>query len=118
MSETFLKRIFTKPPILFPLVALFHLMMLCYSIWNYKEFSFPSVYWLPSLWLLIYLISWLFICDLKRWAALLYIALTILNVLLHYILKYQSEVSIYTAPFFVIYILFSFFALFYYRKLQ
>lgn len=103
---------------MFPWVALFHLMMLVYSIWNYKEFPFPSVYWLPTLWQAAYFFCWLFVCDMRRWAGLSYIGLTAINIILHYALSYKSEIAIFTPPFLLIYILFSFFILVYYRRLQ
>jgi len=111
-------RIITKSPVLFPLVTLFHLLMLAYSIWNYKEFPFPSVYWIPVFWLLAYGISWFFVSDMRRWAAWIYLALTSLNILLHYALPFQSEVAIYTPPFLLLYVLFSFFVLAYYRRFR
>jgi hypothetical protein len=118
MKESFFKRILTKPPIVFPFVALFHLLILCYSIWNYKEFPFPSVYWIPVLWLLLYSFFWLFVCDQKRWAAFGYLGLTVINIALHYFLKFESERSVYTPSFLLIYILFSFFILFYFKRIN
>jgi len=118
MENFFLKRIISKPPVFFPWVALFHFFILAYSIWSYAEFPFPSEYWIPSLWLLVYTTCWLFLCDLKRWAAWLYGGLTILNICLHYALKYQSDIAIYTPPFLVLYILFSVLVLLYYKKLE
>lgn len=116
ISESFLKRIVTKPPVLFPLVALFHLLMLAYSAWSYAEFPFPSVYWIPVLWLLLYFLSWFFVCDFRRWAAFSYIGLTILNIVLHYTLKFESEIAIYTPPFLLVYVVFSVFVLVYFRR--
>jgi len=116
MDERFFKRIVSKPPVLFPWVALFHLVMLCYGVWNFREFPFPSVYWIPNLWLLAFFVCWLFVCDLRKWAAWGYIALTALSLLLRYLLKYESEVVVYTPTFPIVFILFSFFILFYFRR--
>ncbi|HTM65187.1 MAG TPA: hypothetical protein VL093_02625 [Flavipsychrobacter sp.] len=118
MQKNLLIRISTKPPVIFPFVALFHLLILCYTIWNYKEFPFPSVYWIPVLWLLLYSFFWLFVCDLKRWAALGYLGLTVLNIALHYFLKFESERSVYTPSFLLLYVFFSFFILFYFRRIR
>lgn len=107
---------FKKTPILFLAVALFHLLMLGHSIWMYSDFSFPSIYWIPVLWLLVYLISWLFICRMRRRAAWLYLGLTSVNILLHYTLSYQSEIALYTPPFLLVYIIFCFFILVYYKR--
>lgn len=115
-EKNFFRRILSKPPFIFPWVALFHLLMLIIITAGNTEFSFPSEAWIAPFWLLLFTISWIFVCDLRRWAALLYILLTMLNLILHFSLKYQSEVFVYTAPFFLIYILFSFFILVYFRK--
>src|SRR5690242_18532794 len=87
MNDSFFKRIFKKPPILFPLVALFHIAMLLFSIWNYSTEPFLSIAWVQPLWMLLYSLSWLFVCDMKRWAAYVYIALTTLNLMLRMALK-------------------------------
>ena len=118
MSEPFIKRVWTKPPILFPLVALFHLLMLFYSIWNYREFPFPSESWISTAWILSYTICWIFICDLRHWALLTYIGLTALSVILQFTLKFRSEVDLYTPTFYIIYILFCVFLVFYYKKFR
>ncbi len=116
MRRSFLGRIMTKPPMLFPWVALFHLLMFLYSLWNYKEFPFPSEYWTPVLWLALYCFTWLFVCDLKRLAAFVYIGLTIVHILLQYFLRFESEVALYTPPMVWMYILFSFFILAFFRR--
>lgn len=118
MQDNFIKRIINKPPILFPWVALFHLFILGYSAWNFRDFPFPSQEWMPVLWLLVYFVLWLLVCDLKKWAGMVYVLLTALNIGLHYLLKHPSDVAVYTPPFLIIYILFSFFILFYYRRLK
>jgi hypothetical protein len=118
MEDSFPKRLFTRPPILFPFIALFHLLILAYSIWNYSEFPFPSVYWVSPLWILCYTMSWLFICDLRRWAAFTYIALVILNVALQFFLKGQTDLALYTPPFYFVYILFSLFIFVHFKKFR
>lgn len=118
LNDSFIKRIWTKPPVLFPLVALFHFVILGYTVWLKHSFPFPSEYWISSLWLLLYTISWLFACDLKRWAALTYIGLTVVNIILQLTLKSPYDLALYTPSFFLIYVLFSFFILFYYKAFK
>lgn len=114
MKGHFLGRIISRPPVLFPAVALFHVLIFSYSLWNYSDFEFPSIYWTPVAWLLAYTLLWLFVCDLRRWAALGYLGLTTLHILLHFALS-ASEAATFTPSFMLVYILFSFFILFYYR---
>lgn len=116
MVDSFLRRIITKPPVLFPLVALFHLLMLIYSIWNFYGFPLFSIYWISTLWVLVYTVTWLFVCDLKRWAMSVYTGLSALSVVLQYFISNKSDLQLYTPSFYVIYLLFTFFILFYYKK--
>lgn len=103
---------------MFPLVALFHVVMLLYGIWQYSTEPFPSAIWMQVLWMLLFTIAWVFICDMKRWAALLYIGLTITNILLRFFLTSSVDISNYTDAFFPADILFSFFILFFYRRFE
>jgi hypothetical protein len=118
MAEAFIKRIWKKPPLLFPLIAVFHFIWLAYSIWNYNSEPFPSVAWVQPLWILAYAVSWLFTCDLKKWAALAYIGLATLNMSLRFILTSPTDLSNFTDTIFPIDVLFCFFLLFYFRKFE
>ena len=116
MEQSFIKRIWQKPPVLFPWVALFHVVMLCYSIWNFSSEPFPSIGWMQPFIMLLYTVSWIFACDLKRWAALVYIALTTLNLVLRFMLTSQHDLAVYTDVLFPIDILFTFFVMFYFKR--
>jgi hypothetical protein len=116
MNAERFKTIWTKPPLVFPWVALFHVIMLCYGIWNYKEFPFPSEYWISPLWILLFTVCWLFVCRLKWWAALTYVGLTALAIILQFALEYRSEIDLYTPSFYLVYVLFCLFILAYYKK--
>ena len=112
----FIKRIIKKPPILFPLVALFHIVLLGKSLWDYHAEPFPSAIWVQPLWMLAYTVSWLFVCDMKKPAALIYIALTTLNLTLRYMLTSSTALSNFTDTLFPADALFTFFVFFYYRQ--
>ncbi len=116
MDIEFIKRIISKPPLIFPWVALFHLFMLGFNIWVFREFPFPSIYWLGVLWIFLNTVFWIFLCDLRRWAAYGYIALTALNLILHFTLKSSTDIDIYTNILFPVDILFCFFILFYFKR--
>lgn len=114
----FLQRFIQKPPVLFPLVALFHIAMLGYGLYSYSTEPFPSLIWVQPLWLLLYTFSWVFVCDMKRWAAIAYVLLTVLNLSLRFLLTSSIDINNFTDALFPADILFSFLALFYYRQLQ
>ncbi len=113
-----IKRFIQKPPALFPWVALFHIAMLLFSIWNYRTEPFPSMVWLQPLWMLCFTVSWIFICDMKRWAAMVYIGLTTLNLFLRFYLKDPMLLNNLTDTLFPIDILFTFFVMFYFRQMD
>lgn len=114
----FFKRIIKKPPVLFPLVALFHIGLLLYGLWIYHTEPFPSAIWVQPLLMLCYTISWLFICDMKKWAALVYIGLTSINLILRFQLKSATDLMNFTDTLFPADVLFTFFVMFYYRQFE
>lgn len=99
---SFVERFIKKPPVVFPLVALFHIGLLVFSIYNASTEPLSSLIWLQPLWMLAYTITWLFICDMKRWAAYAYICVTTLSLLLHFLIKeelYHSSLFLIDAIF-------------------
>lgn len=72
---------------IFPLVALFHIAMLVYSIYNASTEPLSSPIWLQPLWMLAYTIPWVFICSMKKWAAYTYIAVTTISLGVHFFVK-------------------------------
>ncbi|WP_276133539.1 hypothetical protein [Polluticoccus soli] len=115
---SFIQRFIKKPPVLFPLVALFHIGLLLYSIYDYSSEPLSSPIWLQPIWLLAYAVSWLFICDMRKWAAYAYLGLTALNLILHFALKSPTDLAYFTDALFPVDILFSFFVLFYFRYFE
>lgn len=99
---SFVERFIKKPPVLFPLVALFHIGLLVFSIYNASTEPLSSLIWLQPLWMLAYTFAWLFVCDMKRWAAYAYIGVTTLSLLLHFLAKnelYHSDLFLLDAIF-------------------
>jgi len=115
--RTFARDIIKKPPVIFPWVALFHFVMLVYQLWLYHDSPFPSIDWLQPGWMLAYTMLWLFVCDMRKWAALSYIAISMLNLLL-YLNVMGVQLNIYSSPIYLIDILFSFFLLFFYKRFE
>jgi hypothetical protein len=95
--KTFFTDIVKKPPILFPLVGLFHILMLGWVIWDDRFLSFPGIEWLQVLWLVGYTVCWIAICDLRKWGAIGYIALTAVNVALQFAVRSGKVSWIYTS---------------------
>jgi len=111
--KTFVRDLIKKPPQLFPLVALFHIAMLIYTVWNDISGSYE---WIQILWVLGYTFFWLFICDMRKWAAIGYLILTVTDVILRFTLKSPTSLDLYVSDMFILDVLFSFFVLFYYKR--
>lgn len=102
---------------LFPWVALFHAGLFVYLILDYAGSEpITSPLWLQPVYMLLYTISWLFVCDMKRWAVYMYIALTSLSMILQMSLKAGFDKDMYTDLLFPVNILFCFFLLFYFKR--
>ena len=115
--KTFIADVTKKPPLLFPLVALFHIVLLVYTIWAERNVPLFAIEWLQPLWMLAYTAFWLYVCDMRRWAAIGYLVTTSLNLALLLALKGEQRELI-TNALFPIDVLFSFFVLFFYKRFQ
>jgi len=111
--QTFIRDTIRKPPVLFPLLAVFHIGMTVYVI--YADLLDKHL-WAQVLWMLAFSFFWLFICDLRKWAAMGYLILTSIDVILYFIM--HSEKSIYVSNMFLLDVLFSFFIFLFYKKFE
>lgn len=110
---------FSKPPILFPLVALFHLFMCLSAIYTLYPTSIAQIDWARPLGLLVFTIMALGMCFLKKWAAIGYLVFSILCLGLLY--KYPNDdsfVHILAKSNFPLNIIFSLFILLLYKKFR
>ena len=114
----FLKDIIQKPPVLFPLVALAHVVWLLRVIWDLANFPLSRVEWINTVWMLAYTTCWLGSSSLRRWGGIGYILLTIVNIVLSYSLQTMSERTMWVSSIFPFDIVFSFFILVYYKRFR
>ncbi len=108
----------TKPPLLFPFVGLFHLVWLIVVVCGLFGSPFGIEESIRLGWMLGYTAFWLGACNLKKWGAWGYMALTLTNALLFVCLKSPVDKSIYTSSMFLIDGIFSFFLLFFYKRFE
>jgi hypothetical protein len=119
----FIRDIFRKPPVAFPYIGCFHLLMIAYVLifWWATPIKF---YYIELLWTVGFTVCWLYICDLRRWAAYGYIGLTVANLVLFAISLNKAEdarkafqqeyISANLFPA----LIFCFFVLFYFRRIN
>lgn len=114
----YFKRIFKQLPILFPMVAFFHIALLVLALYTWRNvLSDPGIYW-TIIGLVIYTLLWFAVCDLKKWAGTIYILLTALCIATQFFLVKSGLWHDVTEYFFPINALLSFFVLFYYKRLR
>lgn len=116
--KPFFVRIFKDPPVLFPLVMLFHLFLLLYAA---AQFIGQGVLWteagiIDTAWHLVYFSCWLFVCDMRKWAATGYMIFTAINLLLQFALKHQPVWHDAGITLFPIDVLMTAFLIFYYKR--
>lgn len=115
---TFIRDVIRKPPVIFPWIALFHVVMLAYVLWIFHTEPLFSVGWLQPLWMLGYTVCWLFVCDMRRWAAYGYMLLTSVNLLLY---AFSGDVilrDLYTSALLLIDAGFCVFIMIYFRRIH
>lgn len=109
------------PPVVFPLVGLFHIVWAVVAIVNLMSTGFHSgaSYELVQVgWMLGATISWLAACDMHRWGALAYILLTIADVVV-YLLEHNGKIGLaHHSNLIFIDGVFSFFLLFFYKRFR
>ena len=116
-TKTTIKDLITKPPVVFPLVALFHFILLGMSLVSMiKAPAFITE--LSALWMLGYTIAWLGATAMRKWGAILYILITTADVVTWYSATTASDKTLLTSNLFLISLIFSFFIILYYRKLR
>lgn len=117
MSTSF-KDMITKPPVVFPLVALFHIIMLLISIITMVQQPAATTE-ISCLWMLGYTVFWVATTAMRKWGAMGYVLTTAANVVTWYAFQGQpSQQLAYVSNIFLIDIIFSFFVIIYYRRFR
>lgn len=118
LQQPFFKRIFSQLPILFPMVALFHVALLVLALWSWRDvLNDPAIYWTIT-GLAVYTVLWFAVCDVRKWAGTAYILLTALCIAAQFLLAKSGLWHDVTEYYFPINALLSFFVLFYYKRLR
>lgn len=83
-SVSFVKKFFTTAPIIFPLVALFHLGLLAYDCSTWFDPGVSYWFWLRPVVMAFYTWLWIGACYLKKREATAYLIFTIIMVTFYY----------------------------------
>lgn len=122
MSKGFLYNFFRRPPVFFPLIALFHLWLTISEGFNYiGNNDVYLAYWLIPVVYLFYTVFWCGATMYKKWGALGYLFLTIANVSVHFFAPASiykqalGDIMFIPVP---VNLLFSFLLLFFFRRME
>lgn len=110
------QRILQKPPVAFPLIALFHFVYTGYLVYDNITEWVGAAMLVQPLYMLLYAIAWLFICDFRKWAVYAYTGLTMLNLALRYLLVSDVDKAYYTDVIFPADIVFSMLVFIYFKR--
>lgn len=109
----FVVYIFKKPPVFFPLIGLFHIFWLAWTVWDDRLVPFPDLVWIKVAWLVAYTFFWFWACDMKKRGANGYIFLSFINLMLYLAAHNHFISDLYVSSLFIIDILLSLLLLFY-----
>jgi hypothetical protein len=116
--QRIIQRFWHEQPIVFPLVALFHIFLLGrYIIDLWGNFGDRQVV-LGGLWFTVAAVLSVYIAFMKRWANIGYSALTIAGLLLQYLIPIDSEWRPLGITLFPFDVLMCVFLLFYYKRFR
>lgn len=124
MQQNIFRRVWDGLPVLFPMVALFHVVILIITIVGFAQSGTlgEAATGGTCLELLLYTLLWVLVCLRYRWAAIGYIILTSANLALQYLTPEGSiwkSISDAMEPGHLpVDVLFCFFLLFYYKRLR
>lgn len=122
ITKNIFMRYFTVMPIFFPLIGLFLLGLSLFECWNYlaDDTVFALYRFRPAV-MLLYFVFWAAACLGRKWGALAFIVLTILNVAFYLfgpnILLKRAFGDLLFVPI-PVNLVFSFLLLFYFRKFK
>jgi len=105
-----------KPPVLFPLVGLFHVLLLARTIWDDRHVPVTDIAWVEVLWMTAYTMFWLAACDMRKWGALAYMLLTATDACVYLAVRNHLLPIDAISNMFLIDALFSVFLLYYYKR--
>jgi hypothetical protein len=118
MEDSFFRRIIRRQPVLFPIAALFLVLMTVIAAVTLYPTPLFQRDWLRPLSMLLFTITWLFVCDLRKWAATGFILLTMLALGLQYFSLPDSPGRIFASGLFPLDMILSIFILVYFKRFR
>jgi ABC-type Na+ efflux pump permease subunit len=113
----FLRDIIKKAPKPFPYIAIFHVLWgILVLLINWGD---PiDIFIVDILWIVAFSVCWFYLCDLRKWAAIGYLLLTIINIVI-FVYCQTNELpqrDIYVSTLLLPALVFSFLVLFFFKR--
>ena len=118
MEGSFFNRIIRRQPVLFPIAAGFLLLMTIIAAASLYPTPLLQRDWLRPLAMLLFSLVWLFVCDMRKWAATAFILLTMLSLALQYFSPADSPGRIFGSGMFPLDMILSVFVLVYFKRFR
>ena len=120
MPNNLIRRFLTELPVLFPLVALAHVVWTGFTVYSFAQQEVLDTFIGAGncLEMLLYTALWIGICDRRRLAGIAYLVLAALNLCLQFFTPQHSEWRLVGDALFPFDLLMCFFILFYYKRFR
>ena len=118
MNESLFKRLITKPPILFPLAALFHIVICLSAIVSLYPTELSQKEWARPGGMLLFSILSVFLCGMKKWAAIAYVLMSMLSLAIIYLHPNLSALLLFADSIFPFNVILSFFILLLFKRFK
>lgn len=117
MQESF-KRIISKPPILFPLAALFHIIITISAIVSLYSIPLSQRDWLRPFAMILFTLLAAGLCLMRKWIAIVYVAFSICSLAMLYYTPADTPMQIFGSGFFPFNLILSFFILLFFKRFK
>jgi hypothetical protein len=118
MEDTFFRRLIRRQPVLFPIAALFLAAMTIIAAATLYPTPLFQRDWLRPLAMLLFTVIWFFAADMRKWAAMSFISLTMVCLGLQYFCPADSPGKIFSSGIFPLDMILSFFVLIYFKRFR
>lgn len=118
MQESSFKQFISKPPILFPLAALFHIIISLSAIITLYPTPLSQRDWLRPLGMVIFSALSVWLCTMRKRSAMAYVSFSIISLGIIYLTQRDSPEFIFGNSFFPFNIILSFFILLLFKRFK
>lgn len=118
MQKSSFKQFITKPPVLFPLAALFHIIITISAIVSLYGIPLTQRDWLRPLSMILFTICSVGLCSMRKWTAIIYVVLSIACLALIYFTPLDTPQHIFGDGFFPFNLILSLFILLLFKRFE